>query len=61
MHGLRDTLQPYHYERTCFSCDYNVIKRKIELTKIQRNLKFFNRLNYAEKKIVCFCIHIYEI
>ena len=30
------TLLPYEYEWTCFSCNYNVIKRKQELSKIQR-------------------------
>ena len=38
------------YEFTCISCGYNVIKRKHELSKIQRNkINFFNRLNYAEQ------------
>ena len=31
----RNTLFPYEYEFTCFSCGYNVIKRKHELSKIQ--------------------------
>ena len=30
---------PYGYEFTCFSCGYNVIKRKHELSKIQRKRK----------------------
>ena len=32
----RDTLLPYEYDFTCFSCGYNLIKRKHELSKIQR-------------------------
>ena len=35
-HCNRNTLLPYEYEYTCFSCGYNVIKRKNELSKIQR-------------------------
>ena len=32
-HRNRNTLLPYEYEWTCFSCGYNVIKRKHELSK----------------------------
>ena len=35
-HCNRKALLPYEYERTCFSCEYNVNKRKNELCKIQR-------------------------
>ena len=35
-HCNRNTLLPYEYEWSCFSCGYNVIKRKHELSKIQR-------------------------
>ena len=35
-HCNRNTLPPYEYEVTCISCGYNVIKRKQELSKIQR-------------------------
>ena len=35
-HCNRNTLRPCEYERTCFSFGYNVIKRKHELSKIQR-------------------------
>ena len=34
-HCNRNTLLPYEYEWTCFSCGYNVNKRKHELSKIQ--------------------------
>ena len=33
-HCNQNTLLPYEYEWTCFSCGYNVIKRKHELSKI---------------------------
>ena len=34
-----NTLLPYEYQWTCFSCKYNVIKRKQELSKKQREKK----------------------
>ena len=38
---LQKTLQPYKIDFVCISCGYNVIKRKIELTKIHRKqIKF---------------------
>ena len=47
--------------RICFSCGFNVIKRKYELSKIQRKkIKFINRLKYAEQKIFCICIDVYK-
>ena len=50
-HFNRKTLLPYENDFTCFSCGYNVIKRKHELSKIQRKkINFINRLKYAEKK-----------
>ena len=53
-HCRRNMLPPYEYEWTCFSCVYNIIKRKRELTKIQRKkINFINRLKYAEQKIFC--------
>ena len=50
LHCNRNTLLPYEYEWICFSCGFNVIKRKNELSKIQRKKNFINRLKYAEKK-----------
>ena len=35
-HCNRNTLLPYECELTCFSCGYNVIKQKYDLSKIQR-------------------------
>ena len=62
LHCNRNTLLPYEYEFTCFSCGYNVNKRKHELSKIQRKkINFINRLKYAEQKIFCICIDIYKI
>ena len=61
-HCNRNTLLPYEYEFTCFSCGYNVNKRKNELSKIQRKkINFINRLKYAEQKIFCICIDLYMI
>ena len=43
-HCDRNTLLPYEYESTCFSCGYNISKRKLELSKIQRKkINFINR------------------
>ena len=61
-HCNRNMLLPYEYEYTCISCGYNVIKRKHELSKIQRKkINFINRLKYAEQKIFCICIDVYKI
>ena len=61
-HCKRNTLFPYEYEWTCFSCGYNVIKRKHDFSKIQRKrLNFINRLNYAEVKIFSICVNVYRI
>ena len=35
-HCSRNTLLTYEYEWTCVSCGYKVIKRKHQLSKIQR-------------------------
>ena len=35
-HCNRNTILQYEYEFTCFSCGYNVNKRKHERSKIQR-------------------------
>ena len=45
-HCNRNTLLPYENEWTCFSCGYNLIKRKHELSKIQ-----LKKLIFLEKKI----------
>ena len=61
-HCKRYTLLTYEYEFTCFSCGYNVSKRKHELSKIQRNrINFINRFKYAEVKIFSICVDVYEI
>ena len=61
-HCKRSTLLPYEYEWTCFSCGYNVNKRKNELSKIQRKkINFINRLKYAEFKIFSICVDVYKI
>ena len=61
-HCNPNTLLPYEYEWTCISCGFNLIKRKHELTKIQRKkINFINRLKYAELKIYCICVDVYKI
>ena len=40
-HCNRNTLLPYEYERSCFSCNCVVSKRKNELSKIQRKKNKF--------------------
>ena len=61
-HCNRNTLLPYEYEFTCFSCRYNVNKRKHELSKIQRKkINFINRLKYAEVKKFCICKDVEKI
>ena len=61
-HCNRNTLLPYEYEFTCFSCGYNVNKRQHELSKTQRKkINFINRLKYAEIKIFSICVDLYKI
>ena len=61
-HRNRNTLLTNEYEHTCFSCGYNVKKRKKELSKIQRKkINLINRLKYAEQKLFCICIDFYKI
>ena len=61
-HCNQNTLLPYEYEWTCFPCGYNVNKRKHELSKIQRKkTNFITRPKYAEQKIFCLCVDVYEI
>ena len=58
----RNTLLPYEYEWSCFSCNNVVYKRKNELSKIQRKkINFINRLKYAEVKIFSICVDLYKI
>ena len=60
-HCNRNNLVQYENENTCISCGYNVIKRKHQLSKIQRKeLNFRNRLTYAEHKIFCICMGVYQ-
>ena len=59
LHCYRDTLLPYENEWTCFSCGYNVNKRKHELSKIQRKkINFINRLKDPEVKIISICVDL---
>ena len=61
-HWNQNTLLPYKYDFICFSCGYNVNKRKHELSKVQRKkINFSSRLKYAEQKTFCICIEVYQI
>ena len=61
-HCNRNTLLPYEYEWSCFSCKYVVSKRKKQLSKVQRKkMNFINRLKYAEVKIISICVDLYKI
>ena len=57
-HCIRNTLLPYEYEWTCFSCGYNVIKRKHELSKIKKHNIVLNRLKNTEHKNFCICVDV---
>ena len=61
-HCNRNTLPSFEYEFTCFSCGFNVNKRKHELSKIQRKkINFINRLKYAEVKMFSIYVDVYKI
>ena len=60
-HCNRSTLLPFEIEYTCFSCGYNVRKRKHELSKLQRKKNFINRLKNAEVKIFSIWVDVYKI
>ena len=61
-HYNRNALLPYEYEWTCFSCGFNVNKRKHEFSKIQREkINFIIRLKYAEVKIFSVSVDVYKI
>ena len=61
-HWNRITLLPYEYEFTCSSCGYDVIKRKHELSKIQRKkINFIKLLKFSERKIFCICVDVNKI
>ena len=60
-HCAQNMLLPNEYEFTCISYGHNVIKRKHELTILQRKkVNFIIRLKYAEHKIFCICIEVYK-
>ena len=62
MWSLIKNYSSYEFEYTCIACGYNVIKRKHELSKIQRKkINFINRLKYAEQKTFYICVDVYNI
>ena len=61
-HCNQNTLLPYEYEWSCLSCGFNLIKRKHELSKLQRKrINFVKRLKYAEVKIFSICVDVYKV
>ena len=61
-HCSRNMLLPNEYEGLCNSSDYNMIKRKNELSKNSKKISnIINRLKNAEHKKVCICIDVFEI
>ena len=61
-HCNRNTLLPYEYVWTGFSCGFNVNKCKHELSKIQRKkINFINRLKNAEVKLFSICADLYKL
>ena len=61
-HCNRNTLLPYEFEYACFSCRYNVSKRKHELSKIQRKeINFINRSKNSEQKVLSICVDVQKI
>ena len=58
----RNTLLPYEYEWTCISCEFNLIKRKSELSKNERKkINFINRIKHAEHNVFCICFEVYQL
>ena len=60
-HCNRNALLPYEYEITCIVCGYDVNKRIHELSKIQKEINFINRLKYAEVKMFSICVDVYKV
>ena len=61
-HCNQNTLLPYEYEWSCLSCGFDLIRRKHELSKIQRKkINFINRIKYAEQNIFCICVDVHKI
>ena len=57
-----NTFLAYEFEINCISCGFNLIKRKYELSKIQRKeINFKNRLKYAELKKYSICVDVCKI
>ena len=56
----RNALLEYEYEFTCYVCEFNVIKTKNQLTKVQRkkNVSFKGRLIHATPIIIGICVEV---
>ena len=51
-----NTLLPYEYDLTCFSFNYNVIKRKDEITACKRKKNFIKRLKDVRERLFVFVL-----
>ena len=61
-HCLQNTLPPTEFEFSRISCGYNIIKKKNELSKIQRKrIIFVKRLKIAEHKMFCICLQVHKL
>ena len=61
-HCNQNTLLSYENELTCISCGYNVIKENLNSLKHkEKQTNFINRVKYAEVKIFCICVDLYEV
>ena len=61
-HCNRNSFLPQENEWSCLSSGFKLIKRKHELSKIQRKkINFINRLKNAEQQIFCICLVVYKI
>ena len=61
-HCNRNSFLPQENEWSCLSSGFKLIKRKHELSKIQRKkINFINRLKNAEQQKFCICLVVYKI
>ena len=61
-HCNRNSFLPQENERSCLSSGFKLIKRKHELSEIQRKkINFINRLKNAEQQKFCICLVVYKI
>ena len=60
-HRKSNTILPYKNKFNCFSCGYNANKKSMKSLKYnEKKIIFFKRLKYAELKIFCIRLDVYE-